>query len=180
MKRYGKLFDSGYWLDAQWWYPEEDFMQLGESYDAQGIAYNAIAADNAKKVENFYNLTKQHEKLLAARDLAALASATLREESIAKNDRIRALEAELNEQARVNGMGGSREAALLAKVARLEAALRESGEQLRMGAYHVGELGMAWTATIVTPECQKIQRTLKAAHLASVTALETKGDASGS
>lgn len=36
-----------------------------------------------------------------------------------------ALAAELNEQARVNGMGGSREAALLAKVARLEKALRE-------------------------------------------------------
>lgn len=48
MKRYGKLFDSGHWLDAQWWYPEADFLQLGESYDAQGIAYNALAAELAK------------------------------------------------------------------------------------------------------------------------------------
>lgn len=61
----------------------------------------------------------------------------------------------------------------LARIDALEAALRESGEQLHMGAYHVGELGMAWTATIVTPECQKIQRTLKAAYQASLTALKT-------
>lgn len=93
--------------------------------------YDALAAELAKMIK--------------ARELSAEASATLRDESIAKNERIRAL----------------------------EAALRESGEQLRMGAYHVGELGMAWTATIVTPGCQKIQRTLKAAYQASLTALET-------
>lgn len=28
MKRYGKLFDSGYWLDADWWYPEADYDAL--------------------------------------------------------------------------------------------------------------------------------------------------------
>ena len=45
------------------------------------------------------------------------------------SDRIASLEAEVNEQARLNGMGGSREAKLLAKVEQLEAALRKcSGE----------------------------------------------------
>jgi len=39
------------------------------------------------------------------------------------SDRIASLEAEVNEQARLNGMGGSREAKLLARVGQLEAAL---------------------------------------------------------
>jgi hypothetical protein len=39
------------------------------------------------------------------------------------SDRIASLEAEVNEQGRLNGMGGSREAKLLARVGQLEAAL---------------------------------------------------------
>lgn len=72
------------------------------------------------------------QKVVLATDYDAIAAELadwqrMRNEAMAvaeaNRDRIRELEAELNEQARVNGMGGSREAALMAKVARLEAAL---------------------------------------------------------
>ena len=55
--------------------------------------------------------------------------------------RIRELEADVNEQARVNGMGGSREAALLAKVAKLEAWRFNVCERLGMSC----AAGAEWT-----------------------------------
>lgn len=50
-------------------------------------------------------------------------------------ERIAELEAELMEQARVNGMGGEREAKLMARVERLEQALDVAMEALEKSMY---------------------------------------------
>lgn len=84
MKRYGKLFDSGNWLDAQWWYPEADFLQLGESYDAQGIAYNKLAAELADTRRMYAlvcnDLSEEGKEARRAKKRVAALEAALREE----------------------------------------------------------------------------------------------------
>lgn len=35
MKRYGKIFHEGYWLDAAWWYPEADYDALAAELAGQ-------------------------------------------------------------------------------------------------------------------------------------------------
>lgn len=56
MKRYGKLFDQGYWLDVQWWYPEADYDALEANYKFSVAAHDeatqqvrALAAELAER-----------------------------------------------------------------------------------------------------------------------------------
>jgi hypothetical protein len=54
--------------------------------------YDALAAEAVRQLEETEPMRKRVRELEAARDLSALASATLRDESMAKNDRIAKLE----------------------------------------------------------------------------------------
>lgn len=58
----------------------------------QAVRIGELETDALQKAHDFFNLTKQHEKLLAARELSAQVSATMRDESVAKSERIARLE----------------------------------------------------------------------------------------
>jgi hypothetical protein len=59
-----------------------------------------LETDAIARTHDFFNLTKQHEKLLYARELSALASRTLSAESCAENVRIAQLEAYMRKHGR--------------------------------------------------------------------------------
>jgi hypothetical protein len=57
-------------------------------------------------------------------------------------------------------------------IRKLEIALRDATSNLRRGAYDIGNLGLTWTVTTVTSECQKIQRKLQAAAADAMRGLD--------